>query len=106
MKKQISLDGIVNQTQLLQFDETSVYIGRGDEEIMISFEDVLSLSKTSTKLNNRYFWELILFVKKTNKSITVQFRPNNTLWNKNFPQFHALLNKCNPKAVKTSYRWW
>lgn len=106
MKKQISLDGIIKQTQLVQFDETSVYIGRGGEEIVVRFEDVFSLSKTGTKLNNRYFWELILFIKEKNKKFTVQFRPNTTLWNKNFSQFHTLLSQVNPNAVKTSNRRW
>ncbi len=104
MKRQISLDGIIKQAELLQFDDKAVYIGRGDKPRIVSLEDIVSMSKTSTALNNRYFWELVFRVEESKES--VKFRPNNTIWNRNFPQFHALLSKVNPEAIKTPYHWW
>ncbi len=66
MKRQISLDGIIKQTELLQFDENVVYIGRNDKQRIINIEDILSLSKTSTSLNNRYFWKIMDLMERCN----------------------------------------
>lgn len=106
MKRQISFDGMMTQTELVQFDDTAVYIGRGDAPRVVPFAHILSLAKTGTKLNNRYFWELAFHTAETTEKRWIQFRPNNTLWNRNFWQFHALLSEINPQAVKTPYRWW
>ena len=103
-KIQISMDGILKQTELIQFDSDAIYIGRGDEQRSIKLEDINILERTSTMLNNKYFWHLVFTENGSRRSI--EFRPNNTLWNRNFPKFHALLTKVNPNAVKTPYRWW
>ena len=65
MKRQISFDGMLTQTELVQFDDTAVYIGRGDALREVPFEHILSLSKTGTKVNNRYFWELAFHTAET-----------------------------------------
>ena len=56
--KQISLDGLVKRTTVISFDEMAVYVGEGSAQKKVAFEDVVSLSKTSNALNNRYFWRL------------------------------------------------
>ena len=106
MKRQISFDGMLTQTELVQFDDTAVYIGRGDAPRVVPFAHILSLAKTGTKINNRYFWELAFHTAETTEKRWIQFRPNNTLWNRNFWQFHALLSEVNPQAIKTPHRWW
>lgn len=113
MKKQISFNGLFKKSELLQFDDSALYIGNSalyignaDEQTVVSLADISSLVKTSTKLNNRYFWELTFADQESLQTRRIEFRPNNTLWNRNFPQFHALLGQVNPSAIKTPYRWW
>lgn len=106
MKKQISFNGLFKKSELLQFDDSTLYIGYADEQSLVSLTDISSLVKTCTKLNNRYFWELTFIFQESLQTRRIEFRPNNTLWNRNFPQFHAQLSQVNPGAVKTPYRWW
>ena len=102
--KQISLDGLVKRTTVLSFDEQAVYIGEGSGQRRVALEDVVSLSKTSNALNNRYFWRLEYRYKEAVE--VEEFRTNATVWNRSFSDFHARLSKANPAAVKTRYRWW
>ena len=103
-KKQISLDGLARKTTLVCFDDAGVYIVKEGAEQFVPFADVLTLSKTHTALNNRYFWRLEYRVGEA--AAAVEFRPNTTLWNRNFKDFHSRLSEVRPEAIRSPYRWW
>ena len=103
-RKQISFDGVIKQTTVISFDESHVYIEDDGDEKAVAFADVLTLSRTSNAVNNRYFWLLEYRIDEATE--VEKFRTNATLWNRNFRQFHARLSKAKPAAVTSPYRWW
>ena len=103
-RKQFSYNGLIKQTTVLSFDETSVYIGEGGGEKAVPLADVVSLARTNNSLGNRYFWRLEYRIGEATE--VENFRTNATFWNRNFRDFHSRLSEANPAAVKTPYRWW
>lgn len=103
-RKQFSFNGLIKRTTVLSFNETSVFIGEGNDQKTVPLADIVSLSKSGSALNHRYFWQLEYRVGEATE--VEKFRTNATLWNRNFFRFHTRLSEVNPAAVKTPCRWW
>lgn len=103
-RRRISLGGWLQAAPAVSFDDDNVYLGEGSGQKVIPLADVVSLTRTSSALNNRYFW--LLEYRNGQTTERIEFRANTTLWNRSFPSFHARLTEVNPAAVKSPYRWW
>ena len=103
-KLRISLDAMIGRDTIICFDMDNIYIDIKGEHTTISITELEALEKTSTQLNNRYYWRLRY--RDNGEQQQVKFRSNFTFWNKNFKQFHHRLQEINPAAIKTPFRWW
>ena len=88
--RQFSYDGLFGRSTRLSFDAQNFYVQIDAKQQVVLLTDVLSLSKTGTKLNSRYVWELTYHA--DGKSTAIRFRPKNTLWNANFRNFYIYLD--------------
>ena len=98
-------DKFMNDEELY-FDDRHLYaVDRQIKLTTYSLEDIISLERTSTQINNRSIWQLD--IKQADGQMAVfKFANNYTLWNKNFTAFYERVSDLHPHAIKSAWSVW
>ncbi len=88
------------------FDNENFYaINKKSGKAIFKLTDIIEISKTSLKINNRRLWQ-VKIKQENDKEVVFTFAHNYTIWNKNFSIFYERIKLINPNAIKTKWDLW
>jgi len=78
------------------YDDRCLYVETRSGNHQIALEEIRSLEKTRTKINDRNLWSVSF---ESDAPHTFLFYPLQTLWNPSFREFLKHLERVNPSAI-------
>lgn len=76
----------------LKFDSENLYIKRGNEETTVPLTNIVSIKKSSTKVNGERYW-ILIYVDELQQERKLRFKSD---FNK---EFHDTVKKNNPEVI-------